>query len=370
MIEIQSPKPLLEKTRFGTFFAKDIHPDPVLLQVNRSIVPASPAEIAAEKLVEFIATKQIERDSLRVESPFFPGLQLKKTGTIQRVERENARPWENIVDYFTRRYRVEQASFKVLKSELDMTPITIRRNLLRLGIPPLKSFEYKDPNARATAASWENPESRSRRSRSLKKSWREKRDDLIAVLHSPAIEDSKRKKRVIFDKENPDVALRRTEMARKTAREAQEQKVRGVFGDDPDEALRVLLVERSLGFKAAAIELGEKISGYTIAHEALRRGIRRPYRQGTRQSKLADAKLFMAQKDLWEKLPERQREALDFILDEKGRVRRNEEIAKIMRISRAAAGELLVRAKANLEKLKRGEAVYGKGQLERTISRI
>lgn len=82
----------------------------------------------------------------------------RKNGTLQRLERENAEPWENIVDYLNRRYRIEQISQKKLMAELRMTALTIRATLLNVGIPRLHSSEYKDPTAEIPGFSFERME--------------------------------------------------------------------------------------------------------------------------------------------------------------------------------------------------------------------
>lgn len=348
MKESSPPRSLFETLHFGSYSVKDV--DPVLAQATQSIFPPTPAEAAAERLVELVERKQVERDLDRVQSPFFPGLWFKKTGTLKRIERENARPWEDIADYLNRRYRLEQASVKELKHELDMTYMTIRKNLLRIGIPFLAISEYKNPYAKIVAASWRNRVLRQRRSQKLKKVWSERKDELVSALHTPEAEDTKRRKRVLFDSENPEVAQKRNAMGRKAVWDAQEVKIKEVLGDNPDSVLRELLVVRGLGFQAASAELDERVSPYTVSNWAKRFGIERPYRQGTYRSKLKDARFYIAHKDMWEKLSERQREVLALRVDEKGRLIKASEIAEIMGISRSAVGLLLGRAKIKLEK--------------------
>lgn len=360
MVETQYSKSLFETIHFGTYFVNDQRPDPIRAYLNKTIASPSITETRAQELVALVKRKKLERDSSRVESPFFPGLLLKKTGTLQRIEK-NARPWENIVDYLTRRYRIDQVPFKVLKAELDMTHITIQKNLRRLGIPRLKSWEYKDPNARATAASWEDSESRRRRSRSLKEVWRVNGDELVMILHSPEAEEIRRRKMVVFGRDNPDVAQRRTVRGRQVLAEAQEKEMERVRNENLDTVLKALLVDRAIGFKAASVELGGKLSPYKVSRLASRLGIKKPRRQGIYTSRLADAELFRKHTDLWEHLPERQKEALNWVLDENGGVRLCEEIGRKMGLTRAGVSILLTRAKANIELLRAGKPMLKTG---------
>ncbi len=114
----------------------------VITQFERRTQPRPLFESDIERLSAVISRKSVERDSALVKSPFLPGILFRKSGTIQRIERENVETWENIVDYLIRRYRVDQLPLKKLAAEIGISQTrTIRRNLPQIGIPLLRSSE-------------------------------------------------------------------------------------------------------------------------------------------------------------------------------------------------------------------------------------
>lgn len=169
--------------------------------------PKSQLTESIDNFMQLVARKKEERQANFVQNPLWPGLELRKTGTMCRIEAELAPPWENIIDFLTRKYRVEQISKTSLAKELSIHIKTFTRLLTHLGIPKLQSFEYRDLRTRRTTERWEDSEERTRIQNELRNTWRERHQELMGTIHSSQASAKKSAGVSRWHRENPKETL-------------------------------------------------------------------------------------------------------------------------------------------------------------------
>lgn len=220
---------------------------------------SQPAE-NIDNFMQLIAQKGQERRADFVQNPLWPGLELRKTGTMRRIEAEFAPPWENIVDFLTRKYRVEQTAQGPLAKELSINPKTISRLLKQLGIPKLQSFEYRDLRARRMAKLWEDSEKRARIQNEHRKTWQDNYQRLLESTHTPQANTKIGEASSRWHRENPKEAARILAAAWQANREKKAARIKAALGKDPAARLRELLIDQNLTYKDTARIIGENIS--------------------------------------------------------------------------------------------------------------
>lgn len=377
IIEPYSLHPVSDWDIINIIMARETVPsriNQVLDSLDKKSKPRPFFEAQIEVLTAQIAKKQSESTSPFVESPFFPGILFRKSGTIERIERENTEPWENIFDYLNRRYRIEQVSQKTLIGELGITLPTIRSTLLAIGIPPLRSSEYKNPQARAVAARWEDPKVRTDRSQKIRGNWQKNREKILSKNHSADADALRSKTMTRISHENPRTVETNIRKANAGSVKARQKRMRVILGDDVIARMTEVFVDRGLSSVAAARELGNKVKPELLYAWAVKEGIIKPEedrakKRVTTDKRVTETKSLKDDGDLWNKLPGRQEEALLFLFDEKGRVRKLDEVGEDMGMTKAGVSVLIIKAKANLEKLKKGESIrkVGKRPLKPTL---
>lgn len=103
---------------------------------------------------KFINTKSLERASPFVENPLAPGLLFRKTETMSRIEREEAEPWENIVDFLTRGH--QELTKGELAKQIGLSRPRFWIMLKRLAFPVLTRAETLEAARKAQQqAKWQ-----------------------------------------------------------------------------------------------------------------------------------------------------------------------------------------------------------------------
>lgn len=298
----------------------------VINQAIEEVFPPSGSVLTGE-----ILQRQAAIRSKYIESPYLPGLLLKKQPIHYWLEKNKAAHLETVYDYLHRVYRVEQIVLKDLAQDWEVSKRVAENLIKSAGVPKLRSYEYIDPHRAATARRWEDQEASNKTKARLKVAWESNKTGRVEKTQSEQAKKLRRASLREMNKRKKNGSTRSRE--RNGMKEAEK---RAVLGEDPRARLCELFEVQGLGYNAAVKALGDAVSVRTLERWAIEEQISgRPSisKGGLQLSQYENYQKILANSDKWDILPVRHQEVLSLIKDPSGRYRQGKEIAQLTGLS-------------------------------------
>lgn len=297
--------------------------------------PKSQLLESVDRFTQLVAQKREERLADLVQNPIWPGIYFRKTGTMRRIEKDLAHPWENIVDFLTRKYRVEQISQMRLKKQFSIGINGFFHLLEHLGIPRLQSFEYRDSRARKIAEKWEDPKWKDLTSNSQRKRWGDQHQELVAKVNSPQVRARRSEILSRWHRENPKESTINLGHAWQANRDEHSATIRTVLGENPATRLTELLIDQNLSYKEAA-RIIKGVSSQQVRRWAVELGVisaGRGKQPGRYEARYERAREIRSYRQFFGELTPRDRLIVDTLYPEEGNILTHEEASPIFGVT-------------------------------------